>query len=232
MNDKTRVAEHAAQQVEDGMIVGLGTGSTADCFIKALARRCQAGELRITTVASSPVSTLKAREFGLQPLALEQISHMDLYVDGADEVAPDATLLKGRGQDLVKEKLLAWSSEQFWVLIDRAKLVKRIGERFPVPVEVLPYAWLLVKNLLEAVGAQTELRMGPAGVAITSAGGMVLDTVFEPTLEAASLNSLLNGLPGVLEHGIFHQLATTVFIGSEGQVDTLQPLPLNETKGE
>jgi len=229
MNDKTLVAEHAAKQVEDGMIVGLGTGSTADCFIEALARRCKNEGLKVITVASSIVSTLKAREAGLEPVALEQISRLDLYVDGADEVAADASILKGRGQDLVKEKLLAWSSEHFWVLVDQSKLVNRIGERFPIPIEVLPYAWRLVRNLLEAMKARPQLRLGPAGVAMTSAGGVVLDTEFDPSMNAPTLDRLLNGLPGILEHGIFHQLATTVFIGADGRIEQLQPPP-NQSK--
>jgi len=227
MNDKTLVAHHAAQQVEDGMAVGLGTGSTADCFIEALAKRHHDEGLNVTTVASSPISTLKARELGLPLLAFEQISRLDLYVDGADEVAPDTTLLKGRGQDLVKEKLLASSSERFWVLIDRTKLVDRIGARFPIPVEVHPYAWQMVQALLEAEGAKVELRLGTAGVAITSAGGMVLDAMFGSSLDVSTLNSMLNSLPGVLEHGIFHRLATSVFTGADGRVDILQPSPLD-----
>ncbi len=223
MNDKTLAATFAAQQVEDNMIIGLGTGSTADCFIEALARRHQEEGLRITTVASSPISTLKARKLELPWLALEQVSRLDLYVDGADEVTPDTTLLKGRGQDLVKEKLLARSSDRFWVLIDGSKLVDHIGERFPIPVEVHPYAWQMVHTLLKAYGGKPELRLGTAGVTITSAGGMVLDTVFESTLDPSSLNDFLNDIPGVLEHGIFHRLATSVFIGTDGNVETLSP---------
>lgn len=223
MNDKALVAEHAAQQVKDGMVIGLGTGSTADCFIEALARRHRDQGLKITTVASSPISTIKARQAGLPQIALEQIDRLDLYVDGADEVTPELTVLKGRGQDLVREKLLAKACDRFWVLVDASKRVSRLGERNPIPVEVWPFAWLAVQTQLEKLGGQVALRQSSAGVAITSAGGMVLDCRFDSQWDAAALNQLINDLPGVLEHGIFLHLADTVWIADQGQVSALQP---------
>ncbi len=223
MNDKALVAEHAAQQVEDGMVVGLGTGSTADRFIEALARRHRDEGLKITTVASSPISAIKARQAGLPQVALAQIDRLDLYVDGADEVTPDLTLLKGRGQDLVREKLLARASGRFWVLVDASKRVSRLGERFPIPVEVWPFAWMAVKTQLEELGAQVALRQGPAGVAVTSAGGVVLDCRFDPSLDAAALNRRINDLPGVLEHGIFLDLTDTVWLAEQGRISALHP---------
>ncbi|HEB77572.1 MAG TPA: ribose-5-phosphate isomerase RpiA [Methylothermaceae bacterium] len=223
MNDKVLVAEHVAQQVEDDMLVGLGTGSTADCFIEALARRHREEGLKITTVASSPISTIKAQQAGLPQVALEQIGHLDLYVDGADEVTPELTLLKGRGQDLVREKLLAKACDRFWVLIDASKKVSRLGERFPIPVEVWPFAWKAVQSQLEKLGATVTLRRNQAGVAITSAGGVVLDCRFDNQPDAAALNQLINNLPGVLEHGIFLQLAETVWLADQGRISALHP---------
>jgi ribose 5-phosphate isomerase A len=152
MNDKELVALHAAKQVKDGMLIGFGTGSTANYFIQELARRRNEEGLQVTTVASSVVSTIKAQELGLPVVALEHINHLDLYVDGADEVTPELTLLKGRGFDLVREKILARASERFLVLVDQSKQVKQIGERFPIPIEVMPFAWQLVKRRLETLG--------------------------------------------------------------------------------
>jgi ribose 5-phosphate isomerase A len=152
MNDKELVALYAAKQVKDGMLIGLGTGSTANYFIQELARRRNEEGLQVTTVASSVVSTIKAQELGLPVVALEHINHLDLYVDGADEVTPELTLLKGRGFDLVREKILARASERFLVLVDQSKQVKQIGERFPIPIEVMPFAWQLVKRRLETLG--------------------------------------------------------------------------------
>ncbi len=220
MNDKQRVAEHAASLVKDGMIVGLGTGSTANYFIEALARRCADEDLGIQAVASSVVSTIKAKESGLSLLALEHTSRIDVYVDGADEVSPDMTLLKGRGADLVREKLLAKASNAFWVLIDQSKRVQRIGENYPIPLEVMPFAWQLVRSSIAEIGGQGKLRpnAGGDGLAVTSYGSLVLDVVFESGLESKVLNDRLNAIPGIVEHGIFSGLAAAVFCGHEGQV--------------
>jgi ribose 5-phosphate isomerase A len=220
MNDKERVARQAARQVKDGMLVGLGTGSTANCFIEALARRKDEEGLRVTTVASSLVSTIKAQELGLPMVALEQVMRLDLYVDGADEVSPDMTLLKGQGADLVREKLLANVSEAFLVLVDKSKLVDRIGARFPIPIEVMPFAWRMVKRSIEAAGGEGDLRRNTNndGFAVTAYGSLVLDMTFDPALDGQTLDDTLNRIPGVVEHGIFCGLAKAVFIGVEGQV--------------
>ena len=220
MNDKERVAKQAATLVEDGMVVGLGTGSTADYFIAELARRVNEEGLKVTAVASSVVSMLKAQEAGLQLVAIEHLAQLDLYVDGADEVTSDNTLLKGQGADLVKEKLLAKASGQFIVLVDQSKMVNRIGERFPVPVEVIPFAWQLVKQNLEQLGGQCELRKNSNGngLAVSSHGSLILDAVFDQNINSAQLDALLNSTPGVVEHGVFYQLADIVMLAIDGEV--------------
>lgn len=224
MNDKELVAHHAASQVQDGMLIGLGTGSTANCFIEELARRHREEGLRVTAAASSVISTIKAQELGLPLVALEHLARLDCYVDGADEVTPDLTLLKGRGSDLVREKLMARASDAFIVLIDRSKLVSRIGERYPIPVEVMPFAWQLVKRSLEQLGGRGDLRPNASkdGLAVTSHGSLVLDMVFDPSVDARTLDDALNGTPGVVEHGIFRQLASTVLIAAEGKIEERQ----------
>ena len=221
MNDKELVARHAAAMVKDGMLVGLGTGSTANYFIEELARRKQEEGLRITAAASSVVSTIKARQLGLPLIGMEHLSRLDLYVDGADEVTPDSTLLKGRGYDLVREKLMARAADAFIVLVDQSKLTSRIGERYPIPVEVMPFAWQLVKRTLESLGAQGDLRPNSAkdGLAITSHGSLVLDMTFDADLQSQALDDMLNATPGVVEHGIFRGLANTVLIAANGQVE-------------
>lgn len=225
MNDKELVAQYAAKQVKDGMRIGLGTGSTANYFIQELARRIREEGLQVTTVASSVVSTIKAQELGLPVVALEHINRLDLYVDGADEVAPDLTLLKGRGFDLVREKLLARASDKFLVLVDQSKLVERIGERFPIPVEVMPFAWQLVKRRLETLGGRGELRqtVNKDGLVVTSHGSLVLDMVFDTSIDSLALDALLNATPGVIEHGIFQQLASVVLLAIDGQVQERCP---------
>lgn len=224
MNDKQLVAQHAARLVKDGMIVGLGTGSTADYFITELAKRRIKEGLRVTCVASSVVSMIKAQRLGLQLIAIEHLTQLDLYVDGADEVTPDNTLLKGQGADLVKEKLLARASDQFIVLVDRSKMVERIGDRFLIPVEVMPFAWQLVKQSLKKFGAHGALRRNcnGGGLAVTSYGGLVLDMAFEPKLDCVELDAILNATPGVIEHGIFHDLASRVFLADKCIVQEIE----------
>lgn len=221
MNDKQLVAVEAAKLVEDGMRVGLGTGSTANYFIEELARRHHEDGLHVTVAASSVVSTLKAQLLGLPLLALEHLSHLDFYVDGADEVTPDLTLLKGRGYDLVREKLLARAADRFVVLVDGSKLVSRIGEKYPIPVEVMPFAWQMVKRSLQNLGGHGDLRQNVAkdGLAITSHGSLVLDTVFDQVLDSAALDAALNSTPGVVEHGIFRGLASSVLVAADGRVE-------------
>lgn len=219
MNDKQLVAVHAAQQVHHDMVVGLGTGSTANYFIEELARRQTEEGLRVTTVASSVVSTVKAQHLGLHVVSMEHLSRIDLYVDGADEVTPDLTLLKGRGSDLVREKLLARAADRFIAVVDRSKLVNRIGEKFPIPIEVMPFAWRLARHTLEQLGGQGDLRKNGDGLAVTSHGSLVLDMTFDPELDASILDAALNATPGVVEHGIFTALATSVLIAHEGQIE-------------
>lgn len=224
MNDKQLVALEAAKYVKNGMLVGLGTGSTANYFIDELARLQREEGLRITTVASSTISAQRAQSLGLPIAALEHISQIDLYVDGADEISPDKTLLKGRGSDLVKEKLLAKAARHFIAVADSSKLVDYIGQNFVIPIEVIPFAWQLAKKSLEDIGAQGDLRPNAAkdGFWVTSHGSYVLDMRFEKSLDAAMLNALINNTPGVVEHGIFYQLADTVLIADQGIVTEYQ----------
>lgn len=219
MNDKQLVAKEAAKHVENGMLVGLGTGSTADLFIEELARRTQTDKLDIRVVSSSAASAKKAKDLGLKLVAMDDIAHLDLYVDGADEVTPDLTLLKGRGADLVKEKLLAKACGQFIVLVDNSKQVSRIGEKYPIPVEVPAFSWQLVKHSLEQAGGKVELRKKDGQPAVSSHGSWILDVTFEPRLDAATLDDLLNSTPGVVEHGIFRGLARAVFVADNGIVN-------------
>lgn len=220
MNDKQLVAIQAAKYVKSGMLVGLGTGSTANYFIEELSRRQRDEGLKITTVASSKVSEEYAQSLHLPIVAFDSINTIDLYVDGADEITPNMTLLKGRGSDLVKEKLLAKAATQFIVVADASKLVNHIGQNFPIPIEVIPFAWQLAKKGLEALSGVGHLRPNEAkdDFWITSHGSYVLDMHFNKNLSASVLNALLNNIPGVVEHGIFINLADATLIAENGVV--------------
>lgn len=220
MNDKMRVAHFAAQQVSSGMLIGLGTGSTANCFIDALAQRQENEALDCQYVASSIVTMTYASQAGLKLVGIDWVANLDLYVDGADEVAPDLSLLKGRGSDLVREKLLAQNSREFWVLIDPSKKVDHIGQKFPIAVEVMPFAVSLVKNSLSTMDVEVVLRRQGDGLHVTSHGCLVLDCQFK-NASLDSLDQQLNALPGVVEHGIFILPQTRVFCGQDGTVTEL-----------
>jgi ribose 5-phosphate isomerase A len=221
INDKQLVAIHAAKYVKSGMLVGLGTGSTANYFIEELARRQKEEQLKVTTIASSNVSMIKAQSLGLNVIALTQVAEIDLYVDGADEITPDMTLLKGRGYDLVLEKLLAKAAKQFIVVADKSKLVDRIGTNFAIPIEVMPMAWKTAKRSLEAAGGLGELRQNVAkdGLTVTSYGSLVLDMTFDKSISEQALNALINNTPGVVEHGIFYGLTSAILIAENGNIE-------------
>lgn len=219
---KHQVAIKAAEIVDNGMIVGLGTGSTANLFIEELARRQREQQLDIQVVASSVISRVKAQQAGLNVLSIEQLSHLDMYVDGADEVTTSMQLLKGRGQDLVYEKLLASHAKAFYVLVDDSKIVNRIGEKHPIPIEVMPVAAQLVLNRLNNLQARGSLRLNAAGdnVAYSAAGNLILDMQFEQ-FDTAQINALLTVMPGVVEHGIFADVVKAVFVGTAEGVKLL-----------
>jgi ribose 5-phosphate isomerase A len=221
MNEKQLVAIHATTYVESGMLVGLGTGSTANFFIEELARKQREDGLKVTTIASSNISMIKAQRLGLNVIGLQQIAEIDLYVDGADEITPNMALLKGRGYDLVMEKLLAKAAKQFLVVADKSKLVAHIGSQFPIPIEVMPLAWQAAKKSIEALGGVGDLRANAAkdGLSITSYGSLVLDMRFPADMDEVALNQALNNVPGVVEHGIFSALAHAILIADNNQVD-------------
>lgn len=220
MNDKQLIAIHAAKYVKNDMLVGLGTGSTANFFIEELARRQAEEGLKVTTIASSNVSMIKAQNLGLNVISLQQMDAIDLYVDGADEITPDMTLLKGRGYDLVMEKLLARAARQFLVVADKSKLVERIGTNYAIPIEVIPMAWKAAKRSIEALGGRGDLRVNAAkdGLSISSHGSLILDMAFDKSISEGELNALLNNIPGVVEHGIFVGLSSAILIANDGEV--------------
>jgi ribose 5-phosphate isomerase A len=202
------------------MVVGLGTGSTATFFIRELGRRIKDEGLRIRCVPSSFASLQLAKEGNLPILSMDQVSRVDLYADGADEVDPAKGLLKGRGAAMLGEKLLAEACDRFLVIVDEGKLVQRLGTKFPVPIEALPQAVELVKTRLEAMGAKAALRPagGKDGPVVTDNGNLVLDAVFPASADWNSVERELDAMPGVAEHGLFLRYASKseVIVGGAG----------------
>ncbi len=203
----------AAQLVENKMIVGLGTGSTSRYFIEALAQRIEEEKLEIKCVTSSFASQLLAREGNMPVVPIGQVQHMDLYVDGADEVDPEKCLIKGRGGAMVQEKILASMSKKFVVIVDNSKLVKNLGEKFSVPVECIPDSLNLVMLKLTELNSTPVIRIAEKkdGPVISDQGNFIIDAKFSAANDFKVLDKEINQIPGVLGHGIFVNLAHSIY---------------------
>lgn len=226
MDGKQKVGIEAASRVRSGMVVGLGTGSTATYFIQELGRRIKSEGLVIQGVPSSYACFALARQAGIPLVAMDQIDRVDLYADGADEVDPRKGLLKGRGAAMLGEKLLAEAADSFLVLVDEGKLVQRLGTRFPIPVETLPAAQSLVEARLKSLGARVTLRPagGKDGPVVTDAGNLVFDAAFPPGTDWHALDSALDAQPGVVGHGLFLRYASKSEVlvgGADGSMRVL-----------
>lgn len=226
MDSKQLVGIRAAGYAKDGMIVGLGTGSTATWFVRELGRRIREESLSISCVSSSLACSLLAKAEGMPLIPVDQADRIDLYVDGADEVDPAKGLIKGRGAAMVGEKLLAEACASFIVIVDEGKLVQTLGAKFPVPVEVMPQAARLVANGIRALGGAPVLRMaqgGKDGPVVSDNGNLILDTTFAGTPDWRAIDAALDGLPGVVGHGLFLRYApkSTVLVGSASGVRVL-----------
>ena len=214
---KQAVAAAAVEQIHDGMVIGLGSGSTAALMIQGLGAKLQRGELRnITGVTTSFQGEVLAAELGIPLKSLNAISRIDLAIDGADEVDPAFQLIKGGGACHVQEKLVARRAERFVVVVDATKLVDTLNLGFLLPVEVLPGAWRQVRGQLSELGGNAELRMAvrKAGPVVTDQGNLVLDVKFTGGItDPVALEKEINNLPGVLENGLFVNLTDQVLVG-------------------
>ena len=204
-----------AQLVEDGMIVGLGTGSTAAYAIDELGRRVREEGLKIQGTPTSFAAEQLALKNEIPLTSLDHVRHIDLALDGADEVAPDFSLIKGRGAAHTREKVVAALAKRFIVLVDETKMVDRLTSKMPIPVELLPMALRPVMTKLRSFGATPELRLGANkdGPVVSDQGMWILDAHFEAEIDPRELNILIKSLPGVLDHGLFIDLATDVYLG-------------------
>ncbi len=214
---KHAVAKAAVEQITDGMVVGLGSGSTAALMIEALGAKLSSGALRdIVGVTTSFQGEVLASRLGIPLQNLAAIDHIDLAIDGADEVDPAFQLIKGGGACHVQEKLVAALAERFVVVVDSTKLVDRLNLGFQLPVEVLPSAWSQVQKTLGQLGGTADLRMAlrKAGPVVTDQGNLVLDVSFESGIsDPENLEKTINNIPGVLENGLFVNLADEVLVG-------------------
>ncbi|HEX4203998.1 MAG TPA: ribose-5-phosphate isomerase RpiA [Ktedonobacteraceae bacterium] len=211
---KRLAGEAAANSIEDGMVVGLGTGSTANYFVQALARRVREGLHIIGGVPSSQATRDLASSLNIPLTDLDTHPVLDVYVDGADEIDPQLNLLKGAGGALLREKIVASAAQRFVVIADISKQVNQLGQNFPVPVETTPFAVTPVKKRLEALGATVKVRCLADSIFTTENHNIILDCRFPSGISnATELDAHLHSIVGVVETGLFLHMAKQAFIG-------------------
>jgi ribose 5-phosphate isomerase A len=208
--------------VQDGMCIGLGTGSTAIWAARRVAERLADGGLRgVSAVTTSLQTELEARALGIPVVTLNDASvdgEIDLTIDGADEVDPAFNLIKGGGGALLKEKIIAYASRRLIIIVDASKLSPRLGARFPVPVEVVVDALATVRKRLEEMGGVASLRMAErkAGPVVTDLGNLLLDVAFAQAFDPVEREAEIKLIPGVLEDGLFTRKTPELLIGKAG----------------
>jgi ribose 5-phosphate isomerase A len=219
-NEKELAGRAATKLVNDGDIVGLGTGSTAYFAVIALGERVKAG-LKITGIPTSNATAELARKVGIPLTTLDQHPAIDIDIDGADEVDPHLNLIKGGGGALLREKVIAAASKKFVVVADSTKIVSTLG-KFPLPVEIIAFARAVVEPKIARLGASIKMRTRPDGSPyITDNGNPILDCSFGRIEDPPALSRALNNIPGVVEHGLFIGLASKALVGKENSVEEI-----------
>jgi ribose 5-phosphate isomerase A len=222
MSAKARAAAHALDLVRAGMTIGLGSGSTAEIFVRGLAERVRQG-LAVSGVPTSRATEMLARSLGL-PLLDDLDGPVDLAIDGADEIDPQLNLVKGRGGAMVREKIVARAARRLVIIADESKLVDRLG-RGPLPVEVLPFLWSTTGAQLDALGARATVRESGRERFVTDNGNFIFDCTFPTGIrDPHGLAAALSLIPGVVGHGLFLGLAAAAIVGREDGVRILGAL--------
>jgi ribose 5-phosphate isomerase A len=218
---KRAAAKRAVEFVESGMVVGLGTGSTADFVVEELASRVTGG-LALVAIPTSEHTAGLARRLGIPLASFAEHRRIDLAIDGADEVArATLDLIKGRGGALLREKIVAAASQRFIVVVDQEKLVDRLGEHMPVPVEVAQFGWQATAAALAKLGADAELRQAGGRPFVTDGGNFVLDCRFGPIDDPQDTERRINMTVGVVENGLFVGRSSVVIVASDSGIDIM-----------
>jgi ribose 5-phosphate isomerase A len=224
MNAKQRAAEYGAELVQSGMVLGLGSGSTATLMVQAIGRKLRAGTLsNIQGVPTSSAIAGVARESGVPLTTLDEHPALDLDLDGADEVDPELNLIKGLGGALLWEKIVASASRRLVILADESKLVRRLGTKAPLPVEVVPFGWKSHAACIESLGGAPRLRLaGSDRPYVTDEGNYILDCRFDGIPDPAEVERRLLLRPGVVGTGLFLGMTEQVLVGTGTGVKVLK----------
>jgi ribose 5-phosphate isomerase A len=227
---KQKAAFFAAGLVESGMVVGLGTGSTTQFALQRLGERIRSGELRdIVGIPSSLRTDEAARELGIPLTDFDTHPVIDLTIDGADEVDPDLNLIKGGGGALLREKVLAQATRRNVIIVDESKLAPRLGTKWALPVEVIPFARAAEERFLKSMGAGVSLRMKDGKPVVTDQGNFLLDADFGSMTDPQAISERLNGRAGIVEHGLFLGLAHDVIVAGRDGIRHLTRSSSNRT---
>lgn len=224
-SSKKQIAgEYAAKFIENGMTIGIGTGSTVFFFVQALKKRMDEEGLKFRGVVTSFQTRTLCEELGIPLVDVSSVDKLDIAVDGADEVDNNFNGIKGGGAAQTLEKVVAGLAERYVFIIDDSKKVNRLGETFPVPVEVIPAAWRSVKNAIAKMGFASEIRIAKRkdGPVVTDNGNFVLDVTLDKEYDLCDLNTKITLLPGVLETGFFIGYGDTVVIGHDDGAEVLK----------
>ena len=220
---KLMAAKAALKHISSGLVVGLGSGSTVEIFIEELAKEVKRRKLEIQVIPSSYQVLFLAHKHGLEVKLPSDVERVDIAIDGADEIDPKLNLLKGGGAALVREKIIAYMAEKYVIIADYTKLVERLGEKKPIPVEILPFAWKWTLNHLKKYG-DVKIRMakgGKVGPIVTDNGSFIAD-LYVKTVDAPEiLEREIKRIPGVIEVGIFTGLTDVAYIGHVDSVEVL-----------
>ncbi len=220
---KQQAAAAAAECVESGMVVGLGTGSTATYLVQILGEKVRQGKLSIKGIPTSQTTRELALQEGLELIDFQATTTVDLTIDGADEVNPALQLIKGGGAALLWEKIVASASRREIIVADSSKQVEQLGA-FPLPVEVIPFGWPVVASKIDALGGHPQLRLVGGQPLTTDQGNFILDCHFGAIPDPERLEAQLNLIPGVVENGLFVNLCSTLII-SDGETTTVTEAP-------
>jgi len=217
---KRAAAERAVNYIQSGMVVGLGTGSTAVFAVRRIGALLAAGELQgIVGIPTAEVTAREAERCGVPLGSLDDYPAVDLTIDGADEIDPRLNLIKGLGGALLREKIVAAASRRLIIVADESKRVERLGTRAPVPVEVIPFARRPAADYLAALGARVVERQRDGRTFITDEGNIILDCHFAGLADPAAMAARIRAQPGIIEHGLFLGMAATAVIaGGKGVV--------------
>jgi ribose 5-phosphate isomerase A len=221
---KKRVSSEAVKHIQEGFIVGLGSGSTAAYVIQEIGRRMRQDGLRVLGVPTSSQAMMLAVHSGIPLTTLDEHPTLDLAIDGADQIDKKLNMIKGRGGALTREKIVASAAKQLVIVADEMKLVEKLGDNCQVPVEVLPFALATATASIKELGGKPLLResKGKVGAVVTDNGNYIIDIEFESIYNAEELNQRLKLTPGIFETGLFIKMADVVYLGKPDGIRKLE----------